>query len=523
MTELDTSRLPRSIQGWDALLDSIEAATGDAEIEKTWLELKSQTSLAKPEGKFAVAKAILAMANRDPARAAAFMDGHGLVVVGAEAGRLIGTEQIEDHILQDRLAPYLGDASQTPSFDTKWILRDGKHILIIIVTAPADGDRIYPLRKGLDPHRSGTIFTRPTTKSEPADAAAIDMLAQRLTATAAPFDVSISLTPDCMRRYVYDPALLDAYLTKVSAAYWRQVPYGRRPKPKPEPHSAGAGLTNHPSAAAGLAEPSAVMASYLAKMESLKPTFSALEAIKASVPSAELAEDRDPDSYRADVQGYLDTIRATVPEIFAEIVALTQPGAVIPVANNTDRFLEDVEVRIHVAGPVDAVESSEFDLRGLLSHRLPDPVRPWGPRPNPAHDRLSRVVTPQQYVRAAAPTPYVPGPNTASFHTTGSVDAVLTLQTLRPRARHTFDSKVGQGTVLMVTDPELTQAEVTVEVTAQGIHGICRQIFTHPVSEPVDLTTELLTALHRQMPRIVASSLATDPDSRPTSATGQPE
>lgn len=128
------------------MLDSIEAATGDAEIEKTWLEVKSHTSLSKPEGKFAIAKAILAMANRDPARAAEFMEGHGLVVVGAEAGRLVGTEKIEDHVLLDRLAPYLGDTSQTPSFGTKWILRNDNHILIIIVNAPADGDRIYPLR-----------------------------------------------------------------------------------------------------------------------------------------------------------------------------------------------------------------------------------------------------------------------------------------------------------------------------------------------------------------------------------------
>lgn len=144
MTEFDTNRLPRSTPGWDALLDLIEAATDDAEVEKTWLELKSHPAVIKPADKFAVAKAILAMANRDPARAAAYLDGHGLVVVGAKAGQLVGTEQIEDHVLQDRLAPYLGDANQAPSFDIRWLSRHGKHILVIIVAAPAAGDRIYP-------------------------------------------------------------------------------------------------------------------------------------------------------------------------------------------------------------------------------------------------------------------------------------------------------------------------------------------------------------------------------------------
>lgn len=517
MTEIDTSRLPRSIQRWDALLGIIEAATGAAEIEKTWLELKSHTSLSKPDGKFAIAKAILAMANRDPTRAAEFMDGHGLVLVGAEAGRLIGTEQIEDHVLQDRLAPYLGDPSQAPSFDTKWIVRDGLHILIIIVAAPADGDRIYPLRKGLDTHRSGTIFARPSTKSEPADAAAIDMLAQRLKATVAPFDVTISLAPDSLRYYSYGPALFEAYLTEVSTAYWHQAPHGRRPKPNPDPHRAAAKLSRFDNAVARLGATSSAMADYLALMESVKPTFSALEALKRSMPSAELAEDRDVDSYRADVRGHCAKIRTVVPTIFDEIVALTQAAASITVANNTDRYLEDVEVKIHVAGSVEAASSSEFDLRGLLRHRLPDPTRPgpWGPRPNSAHDLL-RPIRPERFISPAAPPPSVPGPNTASFRTTGSVDAVLTLQTLRPSASHTFDSGVGEGTVLMVTDRRLTETEITVEVTAKGIDGICRQTLTHPVSEPVDLTTSLLTAMLQQLPKTIASSLGTDHDS-PTS------
>lgn len=506
MTEFDTSRLPRSIQGWDVLLSHVEAASGDADVEKSWLELKSHTSLGKPEGRFAVAKAILAMANRDPARAAEFLGGHGLVVVGVEAGRIVGTEKIEDHVLLDRLAPYLGDASQTPSFDTKWILRDGLDILIIIVAAPADGDRIYPLRKGLDSHRSGTIFTRPSIKSEPADAAAIDMLSHRLKATAAPFDVTISMPPDCLRYYRYDPARVEAYLNQMSAAYWQQVPYGRRPAPAPHPDSAAARLGQADPAGGKLGATPSVIADYLARMETVKPTFSAIEAVKRSMPSAELAEDRDPDSYRADVKRYRDKTDISMPKIVGEIVALTQPASAITVVNNGG-YLEDVEVKIHVSGPVEAASSTEFDLRGLLRHRLPDPVRPWGPRPNPVHDLVRQPQRFERYVTAPAPRPFIPGPNTATFRTTGSVDVVLDMKTLRPEARHTFDSGIGEGTVLMVTDPQLRETEITVEVTAKGIDGISRQTFSQPVGEPVDLTTDLLAGMVDLLPKPIAAEL----------------
>ena len=92
---------------------------------------------------------------------------------------------------------------------------------------------------------------------------------------------------------------------------------------------------------------------------------------------------------------------------------------------------------------------------------------------------------------------------------------MLSLDTLRPSARHTFDSDIGHGTVLMVTDPELTEAEVTAEVTARGIHGIGRQTLIQPVAEPVD-TAAALTALLQQLPKTITTSLSPKQDDPPS-------
>lgn len=81
------------------------------------------------------------------------------------------------------------------------------------------------------------------------------------------------------------------------------------------------------------------------------------------------------------------------------------------------------------------------------------------------------------------------------------------MKTLRPEARHTFDSGIGEGTVLMVTDPQLRETEITVEVTAKGIDGISRQTFSQPVGEPVDLTTDLLAGMVDLLPKPIAAEL----------------
>ena len=67
----------------------------------------------------------------------------------------------------------------------------------------------------------------------------------------------------------------------------------------------------------------------------------------------------------------------------------------------------------------------------------------------------------------------------------------------------------------MVTDPELTGTEVTIEVTAKGIHSISRQTLFQPVAEPVDLATTVLAGLRQQLPKTIAASLTSQLNNPP--------
>lgn len=482
MIAFDTSRLPDSIPGWTALLDMIEETDSDAEVERTWLELKSLPDLDNAHHKFTVAKAILGMANRDPGRAQEFLGGNGLIVVGAAAGNLTGTQQIEDHVLQDKLAPYLGDTGRSPAFDTKWVSRDGNSILIIIVASPSDGDPIYPLRKEYDRSPPGVVFTRPSTKTAPADAAGMDMLSRRLITRQAPFDVSATLGPDTLRTYTYDMGAITRRLN-----HFRELCLAGAPHPEPS----SSPTSSLAKAIEGLADG---VRAQNQRTERFKKSLAAYNVYQSEL----LDENRTPDAYRSQIDAYFNAIQDVLPKIIDDIIALTQPPSTITIHNNSGRYLEDVEACIHISGSIHTADSTEITVFHLLLDRFPPRVRPWGPRPNP-----ERFPAPRPIITNAAPNysrPQEQGLSGIRFNTSGSVDVTANLKELRPYASHTLNSSPG-GTVFVVTDPELIDTAVKLETTAKGIDGICKHAFTHPVSPPVDITSHIddaLTSFYQQ-------------------------
>jgi len=75
---MDINKEPRRISEWTAVLDAVYRA--DASDEQTWLEWKSTLNLrSKADMATIVAKAIIAMANRDPDKAAATVGDHLLI------------------------------------------------------------------------------------------------------------------------------------------------------------------------------------------------------------------------------------------------------------------------------------------------------------------------------------------------------------------------------------------------------------------------------------------------------------
>jgi hypothetical protein len=168
--------------------------------ETRWLEWKSSLDLAGANGTKHIAKQILGFANREPAVAVRWAQGHAYIVIGASPGRLEGVTPVDPERLVSQITPYVGSRiTWTPEYVTV----EGTEVLIIIVDPPRRGDPIHALRKDLETYRVGAVFIRRPGQVVQANADELDMLQRRLldraeqielTVTAA--DQAIEVRPD---------------------------------------------------------------------------------------------------------------------------------------------------------------------------------------------------------------------------------------------------------------------------------------------------------------------------------------
>ena len=191
---VDPTRLPGRPAEWVAFLTAVEhAAPGD---EQTWLEWKSTLDLtSRRDVGMILSKAILAMANRDPDDAVRTMGGHGIVIVGLEAGTVHGVTHLDNADLDKTVSAYVG--ADGPRWEPKWYKREGKDVLIVVIDPPCWGDPIWTFRKQIEKYADGTIFVRKRARSEPANSVDIARLSQRLTRTAAAEGLNIDVGVDC--------------------------------------------------------------------------------------------------------------------------------------------------------------------------------------------------------------------------------------------------------------------------------------------------------------------------------------
>ncbi|WP_434317420.1 AlbA family DNA-binding domain-containing protein [Leifsonia sp. P73] len=190
---LDTSRALRTHA---QLVDLIQAVVSAApEDESRAVEWKSGYSdLGSSEASFALARAILGMANRSVSVSAATFEGVGYVVVGAEPGGIEGQAIPDSAELLHAIRRYTGHG--WPLWDPRSVDVEGVSVLVITVEPPRDGDRIALLQKGYQPSRGplvpeGAIFVRQPGSTERASRADLELLQDRLLAAVSSQEAAV--------------------------------------------------------------------------------------------------------------------------------------------------------------------------------------------------------------------------------------------------------------------------------------------------------------------------------------------
>lgn len=172
-----------------ALVAAIVAADKSTQ-ETHWVEWKGPLPIGKAEGQFALAKAIIGFANRQPSRAAAVCEGTAYMVVGAEPGSAPGVTGIDHATLGQGIDRYV----HGPRWSAQYVDHNDAQVLVVTVEAPCAGDPIHTLQKAYDRFDAGTIFHRGAAHTEPATPKVIQMLGERLLEGVREPDLALELT-----------------------------------------------------------------------------------------------------------------------------------------------------------------------------------------------------------------------------------------------------------------------------------------------------------------------------------------
>lgn len=377
--EFDTRRAPVRASQYLELVKAVRAASAADELD--WLEWKSSLdfrpkSKADKSARAHVARAIIGFANRQPDIALRNVEGYGFLVVGVDPEGYYGVDEIDSVELEQWVTPYIGE-------DIEWratyvhVTEEGPErlsILVVTVSPPKWGDPIFCIRKEIPPPprgegdqvkdkdtiREATIFVRRPGRTDRARAADIDRLGERLLRRQQALDLSLT---------VQAGAVLP--VTMPNDALERIIDVER----------------DH-------------LISRLSTPERRTPLA------MGSFDARKLAELRDPEAYREEVERYLTELSEAYPRALPEVVAFSAPRILLRLHNHTHTHLKDVQVRLELQAEVLATspkEPFERDRKKRFPRGLPERPRPYGPFDPVAH-------LPQEFLRSTAlhlPSPKV--------------------------------------------------------------------------------------------------------------------
>ncbi len=329
----DFTRLPSGEREWSDFIH--QAAAMGAAAERHFIELKSDVDPTGKEGAAKVAKFILGTAHRDPVRAANYLDGYAVMILGVAKDDVQGLPRFEAKDLVGAVQQYVGEPG--PRWDFVRIRVDNDRDVIVITVEPPQGG-IWPCcREGVG-LKDGRIYVRADGETREANHDEMRALIQRSQAgaTAAPPGLTVGLS-GAVHRYANPEAVLDEYI-----AIERERLEEFAPSPDDE-------------------------------AEASRLRESALGTVFTSTTRA---DHRSRADYVKEIDDWEAAMRTAWPKFVMHGAIAISDGAHIEACSQ--RYLGDVKIKIRLEGPVRALKKS-FDSDDFDDSDLPEPPRPWGP------------------------------------------------------------------------------------------------------------------------------------------------
>lgn len=425
--EIDLTRVPRGELAARVLVEAL--AQTDDRAERHFLEIKSAIDLKTKEGTAKVAKFILGAANRMPDVAASYFEGHAVMVLGVEAGATPGIEPVEALDIERGVRPYL--SVNGPRWDLQRVpVDDGREVLLVIVDPPKSGQPAFPCFKDGPGLNNGQIIVRGDGETRQATGEEVLLLQQRgLLASRPDVDLDVAVDGVAMA-YRCEASVLEGYIER---------------------------------------ETSRLMS---ARTASDSPNPYAVASARALEVLGQRRENRTPEQYERQITDWEAECRKRWASALDTVAATFGPTVSVSVSNRQESFLEDIELEVHLDGPVRGLErgsSDDFDPDSLL----PRPPRAWGPWTDTSRFLVPGLSREFPYIPSL---PSIPGP--LSFRNGGSVTIDVQIGDLRPRETYTTDN---DEMVLVVDEAGLTELTGTWKITVRGHHAVYEGTLNVPV------------------------------------------
>lgn len=452
-SHLDTSRAPLGVLAAQQLIDTV-VELGDM-AERHYLELKSTLDLSTKRDKEKIAKFILGAANRMPDVAASAFEGYAVMIIGVGPGQITGIPPVEMMEISRVIQQYVGAAG--PHWDVLWVpvQESSSQVLVILVEPPKVGHGPFPCRASGESLTDGRIYIRADGETREAKAEEVDLLVQRgIAQQPIPVDFGVEVLGEVAPIELASGESIDEYLLYVRNSLESALPRERTT------NQSGIDVT------AATAERLGLMQSKLADL----------------VTGMTDPEERSESEYRDSINAWEARFRQAWDEAVPRIVGSCFSPAVVRITNRTTTFFHDVEVQLHLAGDILAVDyENPTSSRTSSALGLPRPPRKWGPRTRSFGTFFDNRSIYTPYIPSIGP--YIP--STISYKNGGSVTLELNVGELRPRG--TFESEHDE-IVLVVMDRGLTTIKGTWELTARDHNEVYGGEIALDVAAPHDLT-----------------------------------